>query len=153
MFAASVGGFLMLNFPPARIFMGDAGSGFLGFVMAVLALWSSTQVPQLFWCWAILSGCFLVDATTTLVRRVVRGERFHVAHRNHAYQYAARRHGSHRRVTLAVLCINTFWLLPLAVAVALGALDGAAGMLAACLPLVGLAYRYKAGDKAAQGGI
>ena len=150
LFAACVAGFLVWNFPPARIFMGDAGSGFLGLMVALLALWSARSAPHLFWSWFILGGCFMVDATTTLVRRVQRGERFHVAHRSHAYQYAARRHGSHKTVTLSVLAINTVWLLPIAVAVALRRLDGVAGVLVAYAPLLALVLHYKAGDRAAQ---
>jgi Fuc2NAc and GlcNAc transferase len=149
-FAACVIGFLFWNLPPARIFMGDAGSGFLGLVLAVLALWSARHTPHIVWCWVILSGCFLVDATTTLIRRVRRGERFNEAHRNHAYQYAARRYGSHRTVTLTVLAINVFWLLPVAVAVALKLLDGMAGVVAALAPLIWLAFHYRAGDRAGQ---
>ena len=149
-FAACVAGFLAWNYPPARIFMGDAGSGFIGIVLGVLSLWTAQQATQVFWCWFILLGCFMVDATTTLVRRVRRGERFHEAHRSHAYQYASRQHGSHKRVSLAVGAINLLWLLPLALLVALGRLDGAAGTLLAYAPLVWLAFRYRAGDRAAQ---
>ena len=150
LFAACVSGFLFWNFPPARIFMGDAGSGFLGVVVAVLALWSARDSAHLVWCWVILTSVFLVDATTTLLRRVRRGEHFAEAHRNHAYQYAARTHGSHRAVTLAVLAINIVWLLPLAVAVALRWLDGIVGVAVATAPLVWLAFHYKAGDRAGQ---
>jgi len=150
LFAACVAGFLFWNFPPARIFMGDAGSGFLGLVVALLALWSSQTSPHLFWSWFILSGCFMVDATTTLIRRVRRGDKFNEAHRSHAYQYAARKHSSHRSVTLAVGLINLLWLLPLATLVGLRKLDGVAAVLMAYAPLVYLAYRYKAGDRAAQ---
>jgi len=149
-FAACVAGFLIWNFPPARIFMGDAGSGFLGCMIATLALWSSHSEAHLFWSWFILGGCFMVDATTTLVRRVLRGDRFNEAHRSHAYQYAARRHGSHAAVSVAFVALTAFWLLPIAVAVALGRLDGLAGVAIAYLPLVVLAFRYKAGDQAAQ---
>ena len=150
LFAACVGGFLVWNFPPAKIFMGDAGSGFLGLIVALLALWSSRTAPHLFWSWFILGGCFMVDATTTLVRRVKRGERFHEAHRSHAYQYAARCHASHKAVSLTVALINTVWLLPIAVAVALHWLDGVLGVLISYAPLLWLALRYKAGDRAAQ---
>jgi len=150
LFAASVGGFFVWNFPPARIFMGDAGSGFLGLVVAVLALWSALEHAHLFWSWLILGACFMVDATTTLVRRVRRGERFNEAHRNHAYQYAARLHGSHRAVTLAVLAINTFWLLPIAVLVAVQRVDGIVGLTAAIAPILFLVFRYKAGDRVGQ---
>ena len=149
-FAACVAGFLFWNFPPARIFMGDAGSGFLGCVVATLALWSSHTAPHLFWSWFILGGCFMVDATMTLVRRVARGERFSEAHRSHAYQYAARRHGSHKRVSVAFMLVTLLWLLPIAVAVALGRVDGVVGVLVAYAPLVALAWRYKAGDRAGQ---
>ncbi|MEO6361698.1 MAG: glycosyltransferase family 4 protein [Caldimonas sp.] len=150
-FAACVAGFLVWNFPPARIFMGDAGSGFLGCVVATLALWSSHTASHLFWSWFILGGCFMVDATVTLVRRVARGQRFNEAHRSHGYQYAARRHGSHKKVSIFFLAITALWLFPLAVAVALHHLDGLIGVAIAYVPLGWLAWRYKAGDAAGQG--
>jgi Fuc2NAc and GlcNAc transferase len=149
-FAACVGGFLIWNLPPARIFMGDAGSGFLGLVIGALSLWCSQAAPHLFWSWFILLGCFMVDGTTTLVRRVRRHDKFNEAHRSHAYQYAARKHGSHQTVSLAFLAITTLWLLPIALLVALGRLDGLTGVAIAYLPLIVLAFRYKAGDRAAQ---
>ena len=149
-FAACVAGFLVWNFPPARIFMGDAGSGFLGCVIATLALWSSHTAAHLFWSWFILGGCFMVDATMTLVRRVIRGERFNEAHRSHAYQYAARRHGSHKLVSVAFMLVTLLWLLPLAVVVALHRLDGIVAVLVAYAPLVALAWHYKAGDRVGQ---
>jgi Fuc2NAc and GlcNAc transferase len=151
--AATVGGFLIWNFPPARIFMGDAGSGFLGFMVAFFSLWCGHSSPTLFWAWFILIGCFMVDATTTLVRRVRRGDKFHEAHRSHAYQYASRLYGSHKRVSLSVGAINVLWLLPIAVLVALGRLDGVAGTIVAYVPLVVLAFRLKAGDRVGQGAM
>ncbi len=149
-FASCVAGFLVWNFPPAKIFMGDAGSGFLGLMVALLSLWCAQATPVLFWSWFILIGCFMVDATTTLVRRVRRGERFFDAHRAHAYQYASRRAGRHLPVTLACGAINLLWLLPLAALVALGKLDGLTGVLIGYAPLVGLAFHFRAGDSAAQ---
>lgn len=148
--ACSTAGFLFWNFPPARIFMGDAGSGFLGLMVAALALWAGSERPVLFWSWLILYGCFMADATITLVRRVTRGERFHVAHRSHAYQYASRRLGSHRTVTLAVGAINVLWLLPIAALVAFAQLDGLIGAAIAYLPLIALTFHFKAGDRKAQ---
>ena len=150
LFAASVAGFLIWNLPPAKIFMGDAGSGFLGLIVALLALWSARTEAHLFWSWFILGGCFMVDATTTLVRRVKRGERFNVAHRSHAYQYASRKHRSHKIVSLAVALINILWLLPIAIAVAVHTLDGLLGVLIAYAPLVWLTFHFRAGDSAAQ---
>jgi Fuc2NAc and GlcNAc transferase len=73
--AASVAGFLCWNFPPAKIFMGDAGSGFLGIVIGLLSLYTSEDNPQFFWCWLILSGVFIVDATVTLFRRLLRQQK------------------------------------------------------------------------------
>lgn len=150
LFAAAVFGFLVWNRPPARIFMGDAGSGFLGVVVAVMSIWYGYQQPQLFWSWFVLQGCFMVDASTTLVRRVYRGERATQAHRTHAYQYAARRHGSHGIVTAAVGAITVAWLLPIAALVATGRVDGMLGVAIAYAPLLPLAYRYRAGARELQ---
>jgi Fuc2NAc and GlcNAc transferase len=150
MLAAAAAGFLVWNFPPARIFMGDAGSGFLGLVLGLFAVWSAHDDARLFWSWVILLGVFVVDATVTLARRVLRGERFYEAHRSHAYQYASRRHGGHRPVSLAVGAINLVWLLPLAALAAAGWLDGLAATLIAYAPLVAVALHYKAGAKELQ---
>ncbi len=73
---ASVVGFLFWNFPHARIFMGDAGSGFIGLMLGMLSIQAAWLDPLLFWSWVILLGTFVVDATLTLLRRIVRGERF-----------------------------------------------------------------------------
>ena len=125
--------------------MGDAGSCFLGMTLGALALWSGIESQQLFWSWSILLGCFVVDATTTLVRRVIRGERFDEAHRSHVYQYAARKLMSHKRVTYYYGLVNILWLLPVATLVALKYLDGVQGLLIAYLPLVLVALKLKAG--------
>lgn len=148
--AASVAGFLVWNWPPASIFMGDVGSGFLGIAVGAMTLGYATQAPVLFWSWMILQGCFMVDATTTLLRRVRRGERPQQAHRTHAYQYAARRLGAHRPVTLAYAALTLGWLLPLAALVALQHLNGALGLVIAYCPLVALAYHFHAGARERQ---
>jgi Fuc2NAc and GlcNAc transferase len=143
--ASAASGFLVWNWPPAKIFMGDAGSGFLGLTLAVLSLQAGWVFPTLFWSWVILLGVFVVDATVTLLRRIVSRERFYEAHRCHAYQHAARRWGAHLPVTLAVGAINICWLLPMALLVALGMLDGLFGVVIAYAPLVGMAVWLKAG--------
>lgn len=145
--AATVTGFLIWNFPPARIFMGDAGSGFLGIVLGLLTVVAGWIDPLLFWGWLILLGVFVVDATFTLARRLLRGERVYEAHRSHAYQYASRRYGRHRPVSLAVAAINLGWLLPVALVVVVLKLDGATGTLVAYGPLILLAVAYRAGEK------
>ena len=143
--AAAVSGFLFWNFPPARIFMGDAGSGFLGIMLALLALQAAWAEPLLLWSWLILLGVFIVDSTTTLMRRLLRREKVYEAHRSHAYQFASRRFGSHLTVTAAVAAINALWLLPWALAVGVGVIDGTVGLLVAYTPLILLAFRFNAG--------
>jgi Fuc2NAc and GlcNAc transferase len=143
--AASAAGFLVWNWPPATIFMGDAGSGFLGLMTGALSLQAAAAAPPLFWAWLILQGVFFTDATVTLVRRLLRGDPIIQAHRMHAYQHAARRCGGHKPVTCAVAAINVLWLFPLALLVALGRLDGATGVAAAYVPLLAAAIWLDAG--------
>jgi Fuc2NAc and GlcNAc transferase len=143
--AAASAGFLVWNYPPARIFMGDAGSGFLGAVFGVLAVDALHHSTVLFWAWLILLGAFIVDATVTLFRRLARRERVYEAHRSHAYQHAARAFGAHRPVTLGFAAINLVWLLPLALGVAAGYLRGELALVVAWLPLVLAALRLRAG--------
>lgn len=117
--AAAAAGFLVLNWPPARIFMGDAGSGFLGYAFAAYLLFAANEDARLLWVWIIVLGLFWVDATVTLVRRLVAGQRWYAAHRSHAYQHAAQRFGGHLPVTLAVVAIDLLVLAPLAAAAAI----------------------------------
>jgi Fuc2NAc and GlcNAc transferase len=143
--ACAVAGFLIWNFPPARIFMGDAGSGFLGIMLGCLSLQAAWISSQFLWVWLILLGVFIVDATVTLIRRLVRGDKVYEAHRSHAYQFASRRFGKHLPVTSAVGVINLCWLLPVAVCVVRFGLDGACGVIIAYVPLLVLAFIFKAG--------
>jgi Fuc2NAc and GlcNAc transferase len=109
-------GFLVWNWPPARIFMGDVGSGYVGFMIAVLALGFGRHDTVGLFVWVILGGVFFVDATVTFCRRLLRGEAVQVAHRSHAYQWLSRAWASHLRVTLLVILVNVIWILPLAYA-------------------------------------
>jgi Fuc2NAc and GlcNAc transferase len=144
-FAAAALGFLVWNRPPARIFMGDVGSGFIGLSLAALSLHALTVSPSLFWGWIILLGVFIVDASMTLLRRMLRGERVYDAHRTHAYQHAATRWRTHGRVTLAVIAVNLFWLLPLACVVATHRVDSMTGTALAYAPLLVVAMWLGAG--------
>lgn len=138
-------GFLYWNFPPASIFMGDSGSGFLGIALGVMALQAAWISPELLWGWLILLGVFIVDATLTLLHRLVRGERVYEAHRSHAYQYASRCFGGHLPVTLAVAVLNFFWLLPVALWVIVGDVSGLLGLVVAYFPLIVIAWKFRAG--------
>ena len=112
--ASACVGFLFWNWPPAKIFMGDVGSGFLGFAIGAIAIASVAYQVLPLWTWLILLGVFFVDATATLTRRVIAGERWYHPHRSHAYQRASRKLGSHSKVTLIAAAINVCWLMPLA---------------------------------------
>lgn len=142
---AAAAGFLMLNRPPARIFMGDAGSGFLGYVFGVHALSALQHDTAQLWGWLLLPGVFVVDATVTLLRRRSAGAAWAEPHRSHAYQRAARRCGAHRPVTLAVFLLGLVWLLPLAVAAVQFPRAGVLLAVAGLAPLVVLVRCLGAG--------
>ncbi len=112
--AAPVAGFLVWNFPRSKIFMGDVGSAYLGFVLAALALCSAALTELNVWTWLILAALFVVDSTYTLLERMRSGQRWTQPHRLHAYQVLSRRLNSHPRVNLILLAINLAYLLPLA---------------------------------------
>jgi Fuc2NAc and GlcNAc transferase len=113
--AGSTAGFLIWNHSPARIFMGDVGSGFIGFSLAAGALLTANRGAINLWTWLALNGLFLADATTTLLVRLIDGQRIYQAHRSHAYQRLARRWKSHGKVTALCVAINVLWCLPWAV--------------------------------------
>ena len=146
-FAAACGGFLLWNWPPARIFLGDVGSGYLGYMIVALAVSATRNDPVALWVWLILGGAFFVDATVTLVRRILRNERVHEAHRSHTYQWLARRWRSHRKVTLAVVAVNLLWLLPCAVLAARVPSYAGAAVILALAPLAVLAAAIGSGRK------
>lgn len=102
--AAAAMGFLLWNWAPARVFLGDSGSIPLGYLLGWLLLVMAARgqwVPAL-----LLPLYFVADATLTLVRRLARGEKPWVAHRTHAYQRAALAMGSHAAVSLRVAALN-----------------------------------------------
>ncbi len=140
-------GFLPWNFPKAKIFMGDAGSSFLGFILGIFSLQALVIDGQLFWCWIVLLGVFIVDASITLLRRLFNGEKIYLAHCSHAYQRAARKIGNHASVTLFVILINVIWLLPIAILIGKHHLDGFFGVVIAYLPLCALSFWLGAGKK------
>jgi Fuc2NAc and GlcNAc transferase len=127
--AAASAGFLPLNWAPAKLFMGDVGSGMLGYLFAVLAIASENAgaVPLLIW--VLLLGAFVFDATVTLCRRIMHGEKWYHAHHSHAYQRMVQAGRSHAQVSATVLLINLVlallaivaWLRPTFFLIAIGA--------------------------------
>lgn len=104
--AAAALGFLVWNWSPAKIFMGDVGSGLLGFLFAVIAIASENSGAVSLLVWVLLLGVFVVDATVTLIRRALRGDRWYDAHRSHAYQRAVQAGYSHAHVSFAIIVLN-----------------------------------------------
>lgn len=113
--AGASAAFVYFNWAPARLFMGDTGSLFLGFLAAAIAISDSLENPARGAIWAILWAIFIADASLTLLLRVLRRKPLHQAHRDHAYQRLAKRYGEHRAVTWRVMVVNVVWLFPLAV--------------------------------------
>ena len=143
---AASAGFLCFNWPPARIFMGDAGAGFLGLVIGVTALWlwQSDEFPIA--ASAILLLTFWFDATYTLIVRVVTGQAFADAHRTHLYQIVARHLGHGLAVALFWLHFLA-WLLPLA-ALSVALPEWRLVILAvAAVPLACACARFRAGAR------
>ena len=143
--AAASLGFLGWNWPPAKIFMGDVGSGFLGLMFALLLVGAAATTKMSFWVWIILIGIFLTDTTYTLITRIRGGEKFSEPHSTHAFQKASKLVGSHLPVTLAVTGINMLWLLPLATVAFMHQRWSAIIAIISVLPLLALTRRLKAG--------
>lgn len=104
--AVSVGGFLIWNWPKAKIFMGDVGSTLLGFIAAVLAIYYQNTLQLSLVAMLILTAVFWFDATVTLIRRILNKEKLSEAHRKHAYQRIVQAGWSHQKTTLWSLGIN-----------------------------------------------
>ncbi len=119
---AAVAGFLVVNISPWRLFMGDAGSGSLGLLVAWYLVQCVADGAIRPLAAAVLPALFVVDATTTLLVRGVRRQRLTEGHRTHAYQRLVRRGWTHRRTTGAYAAVNVFVVGPLAYAYQFGAL-------------------------------
>jgi Fuc2NAc and GlcNAc transferase len=141
--AVSVCGFLYFNLPPARIFMGDLGSNFLGYMVGVLGLIAITMQVVNVWTILVLLGVFIMDATVTLVERMRAGLVWYHSHRSHAYQRAALRYGGHGKVVVGTGLINLLWLLPLAWLTTRMESAGLIITAAAWLPLLLLGRHYR----------
>jgi UDP-N-acetylmuramyl pentapeptide phosphotransferase/UDP-N-acetylglucosamine-1-phosphate transferase len=98
--AAAAGGFLLHNFPPARIFMGDVGSASLGLLAGGLSLWGAREGIFPLWTALLVFSPFIVDASVTVLRRLLQGERVWEAHRSHYYQRLVQSGWSHRKTVL-----------------------------------------------------
>lgn len=98
--AAAAGGFLVWNFPPARIFMGDAGSSILGLMAAAMSLWGADLGLFPLWIPILVFSPFVVDATVTILGRAIRGECLWRAHRSHYYQRLVQLGWGHKKTVI-----------------------------------------------------
>lgn len=104
--AVATFGFLIWNWPKAKIFMGDVGSTLLGFTVAVMAIYHQNDHISSVWVWLILTSVFWFDATVTLFRRFINKEKLSEAHRKHAYQRAVQSGFSHQQTTIGLILLN-----------------------------------------------
>lgn len=147
--AAAAGGFVLHNFPPAKIFMGDSGSSTLGGLAGILTLWADRYAGIPLWLSLLLFAPFVVDATVTLLRRMFAGERFWEAHKSHYYQRLVVMGWSHRRTVLSEYALMASCVVLAAVAlrapvsVDLLMLAGAALFFAAAIISIHRAERRK----------
>jgi Fuc2NAc and GlcNAc transferase len=133
--------FLWLNWPPARIFMGDSGAVFLGFYLGWLGLYATTQDCRLGAAWLILMMPFLVDSTYTLLTRLVRGQSPAEAHSEHSYQRLMRATGSVLIINAGLLALQLSWQIPMALWAAFGAYSPIFAVIFSTIPsLVLVAY-------------
>jgi Fuc2NAc and GlcNAc transferase len=145
--AAAIFGFMYFNLPPAKIFLGDVGSGFIGFTIGAISLVVGKNEPLVAWAMIILLGVFVTDATVTLLRRLLTREHVYVAHRTHAYQHLSKKLNHHLPVSVGVGAINLFFLLPIAWLVSESVIIPIFGLLISYVPLVIVAVLLKAGKK------
>ena len=108
-------GFLIYNWPPASIFMGDSGSIFLGYFFGALIMISLIGGDISIWTWLIVFSYFFGDTNVTIVMRLILSKKWYKPHRSHGYQNLARIFDNHKKVTVGVLVYNLIYILPLAV--------------------------------------
>ncbi len=111
--AAASSGFIVWNWPPARIFMGDIGSCFIGFIFGLAGLITYANNSLSPSVWLILLAIFIVDSTLTLFKRIFRQERWYMAHKSHAYQLVIQSGISHKQLVLSILVVYLLVLMPL----------------------------------------
>lgn len=105
--------FLIFNFPPAKMFMGDTGSRFNSFIIVAASVLSIKQDFNMIFYWSIASGYYLVDTSLTTFIRFLTIPKFWQGHRSHAYQNLARIWDDHRKLLFLIIAINFLWISPL----------------------------------------
>lgn len=112
--AYALAGFLIFNWNPAKVFMGDSGAYYLGYIFGALALVSKMYYDNSLYVHLIIFGLFIVDATWTLFRRALRREKLLQGHKLHGFQKLMAKGWGHARVTALYVLITVLWLFPMA---------------------------------------
>ena len=139
---ASLGAFMLFNWPPASIFMGDSGSIFLGYIFCSFILITLIRNEISVWTWLVIFGYFFSDTTVTQIARVILVKKYYKAHRSHAYQNLARIMSSHLKVTGGVTVYHIIWLLPLSLWTVLQPDMEIVAAFFAIIPGFAVAYKY-----------
>ena len=135
-------GFLIYNWPPASIFMGDSGSVFLGYLFGSLIIKTTMSGDVSISSWIIVFAYFLSDTVVTQILRIILVKKWWHAHRSHAYQNLARITGSHLKVTGGVTMYNLIWIFPLTIWSSLVPELSLIAVLLALIPSMIVAYKY-----------
>ena len=106
-------GFLIFNWPQAKVFMGDSGSMFLGYFFGCIVLYTTMQNEVTIWTWIIVFGYYIADTTTTQIMRVIMVKKWYAPHRSHAYQNYARLVDSHLKTIILFVLYYLIWIIPL----------------------------------------
>jgi len=114
MLAVASTGFLVFNWPKAKLFLGESGSAYISYFFSVIILLSLHTSDITIWVWLIIFGYYVADTTATNLTRALTLPKWYLPHRSHAYQNLARCWNSHLKMLLLVLTIDTLWLFPLA---------------------------------------
>jgi len=134
--------FLIFNFPPASIFMGDAGSLFLGYFFGGIIVKTFLDSDINFWTWMILLAHFLTETTLSTLMRIKLTKAWYKAHRSLSYQNLARILNSHKKVTIGSILFYIIWLFPLSVLSSFYLNLGPLLFLLAIFPVVTVVIKY-----------
>ena len=135
-------GFLIVNLSSKKLFMGDSGSLFLGYLLCFFALRSIMEGHLSFWFWSILFSFILTETTSTTIYRLFNLDNWHGAHRSHAYQNLARVLDNHKAVTGGVVAYHFFWLAPLSIASIVFSYFSLIYLILAILPVLVFNLKY-----------
>lgn len=143
--SAAILGFLIWNWAPAKIFMGDIGSCFLGVFLPACLFYMANEYQISLWSGLILLSIFIVDASWTLAVRFLSKQAWNQPHRSHSYQILSRRWNSHSRVVYAMIALAIIWLIPLAILANVKPALGGILFLLAALPILTACHSLRAG--------